>query len=101
MDASTMGFEIYGAVSNAAMPMEASASLNPQCSLHLGFFPGNRPPVSDPPKTQSVPDTDADVVSYSKIVLYIFGQYDELSDQGYTSLPKSYESESGQMVSEK
>ena len=27
--------------------------------------------------------------------------YDELSDQGYTSLPKSGEIESGQMVSEK
>ena len=26
------------------------------------------------------------------------GSYDELSDQGYTSLPKSDESESGQMV---
>ena len=37
------------------------------------------------------------------VVLYIplYQKYDELSDQGYTSLPKSDESERGQMVSEK
>ena len=36
--------------------------------------------------------------TYTRVDIIKACDYDELSDQGYTSLPKSDESESGQMV---